>query len=341
MNETYRYTSRYNLDYSLDCSAILKADLFSSLLEGEHRLVVSHSGFLQLRRGGVLFAAGEQAKHFFLLVEGSIRVYKTLPDAAEDEVARFASGDIIGDFDFARGAVYDACAQAIEDSYLIMFPGYGLSMDQFALETPHLVSKILLSSIEMMTNRIKETRKITMENMSWVQEIQRKAYEDPGTGLWKQSFLDDEINSILEEPTALIRLKPDRFKILVDSRGHEAGDEAMIRIALILKNFTRRIGRGWPLRFMSNETGLFINKYSSAEAEALAENLHSAIAALPALPPHDGTPAFSFTGTVAWGVWPLDDMVWNSLFQGSGELLLNAWKDGGNKVVHYKGEANE
>lgn len=319
----------------LDCAPILKADLFSSLLPGEHNLVLSRSGFFQLRKGSVLFKPGEMAQHFYLLLEGVIRVYKVLSEEREDEVARFTPGDVIGDFDFARGAMYDACAEATEDASLIMFPAYGLEMNQFALEAPHTVSKILLASIEMMTNRIKSTRKIIMENLSWVQELHRKAYEDPGTGLWKQTFLADEIDRILEEPTALIMLKPDRFKILVDSRGHIAGDEAMIHIALILKNITRKLGKGWPLRFKSNVTGLLVNKCSPSEAEMLAKELRAAVIALPPVPAMGNIPAFPFTGTVVWGVWPQDEASWETLLLDSEKLLLDVWQEGGNKVVHY------
>jgi diguanylate cyclase (GGDEF)-like protein len=209
-------------------------------------------------------------------------------------------------------------------------------MDSLALESPHTVSKILLCSIVMMTGRIKSTRKIIVENMSWVQELHRKAYEDPGTGLWKQSFLTDEINRILEDPMALIMLKPDRFKILVDTRGHAAGDEAMIHIAMLLRNITRRQGRGWPLRFKSNETGILLNKCSPAQAEAIAEDLAAAVAGLPPIPAQDDIPAFSFTGTISWGVWPQDDGAWDSLFQGTYNLLLETWKQGGNRITHYQ-----
>jgi CRP-like cAMP-binding protein len=320
-----------------DCTPILNSELFSSLLEKEQALVVSHSGLIQLRKGGLLFSAGEQAEHFFLLLEGDIRVYKTAPDGSEEEVAFFTTGDIIGDFDFARSAKYDASAKAAVESALIMFPSFGYTMEILSREAPHTITKIMLCSIEMMTNRINSTRKILMENMSWVQELRRKAYEDPGTGLWKHTFLGDEIDRILEDPTALILLKPDRFKILVDSRGHDAGDEAMIRIALVLKNITRRLGRGWPLRFKSNETGLLINKCGSSEAQMLAEKLHEEIAALPQAPADGDIPAFSFSGTVAWGVWPKDEKIWSSLQEGSNSLMMDTWKAGGNTVVHYKG----
>jgi diguanylate cyclase (GGDEF)-like protein len=319
-----------------DVSPIQKAELFSSLLKKEIDFVVSRSGAVQLRRGGLLFSAGERAAHFYILTRGAIRVFKPRNEGGEDELARFAPGDAIGDFDFVRGAEYDACAEAAEDSELIMFPGYGLSMDSFAGEEPHTLCRILLNSIVMMTGRIKSTNKLIVENMSWVQELHRRAYEDPGTGLWKQAFLADEINRILEDPMALIMLKPDRFKILVDSRGHGAGDEAMVRIAMVLKNITRRTGRGWPLRFKSNETGILINKCGPAQAEKIAAELYKAIAALEPVPASGGIPAFPFTGTVAWSVWPADDSTWDSLFQHTYDLLMDVWKAGGNRIVRCR-----
>jgi diguanylate cyclase (GGDEF)-like protein len=320
----------------VDFSPIQKSELFSTLLKKEIDFVVSRASVLQLRKGGVLFSAGRRAGHFYMLLEGAIRIYKFHDDGGEEELARFTPGDAIGDFDFARGADYDANAGAMEDSVLLMFPGYGLSMDDFALEEPHIISRILLNAIVMMTGRIKATHRIIVENMSWVQELHRRAYEDPGTGLWKQSFLADEINRILENPTALIMLKPDRFKTLVDSRGHAAGDEAMIRIAMILKSMSRRQGRSWPLRFKSNEVGLLITKCGPEAAEKTAGELHRAVAALAPVPAQGDIAPFPFTAAVSWAVWPRDDESWDGLFQGNYGLLLDAWRTGGDQVVHYR-----
>jgi GGDEF domain-containing protein len=186
----------------------------------------------------------------------------------------------------------------------------------------------------MISDRLKEINRTTAENMSWVEELRRRAYEDPGTGLWKQSFLSDEISSILAVPTALIQLKPDRFKILVDSRGHLTGDEAMVRIAKVLKDTSRQIGRGWPMRFKSNETGLFIPKCDAVLAEKTALALHAGIAALEPAPPQDGLPAFNFSATVTWGVWPEDDEKWDSLLTRNYALLLDAWRSGGDRILH-------
>jgi diguanylate cyclase (GGDEF)-like protein len=187
----------------------------------------------------------------------------------------------------------------------------------------------------MMTGRIKSTQKLILENMSWVQELHRRAYEDPGTGLWKQTLIADEIIGVLKDPAALIMIKPDRFKILVDSRGHSAGDEAMIRIAIILKNITRSSGNGWALRFKSNEVGIIINNCDAEQAKKTAEELKEIISDMEPVPALGDIPEFYFSATITWAIWPMDEAEWESLFQSSYSLLLDTWKDGGNKIIHY------
>jgi hypothetical protein len=110
----------------------------------------------------------------------------------------------------------------------------------------------------------------------------------------------------------------------------------MVHIATVLRNITRRLGLGWPLRFKSNETGLLINKCSETQAEIIANELAGEIAALPAVPAEDDIPAFPFTGTVVWGIWPHDGNFWDDLFKGCYDLLLAAAKKGGNQVLRYK-----
>ncbi|MFP3090839.1 diguanylate cyclase [Treponema sp. TIM-1] len=320
---------------SLDPILIQQIELFNSLSEQEMAVVRSQASILQLRHKARLFSIGERAEHLYVLLAGSIRIFRPRTDYEDDELARFFPGDTIGDFDFARRALYDASAEALEDSLVIMFPGFGITMDNFTQTEPHVASKIYLNAIRMITTRIKATQRIIMENMSWVQELHRLAYEDPGTGLWKQSFLSNEINQILEVPTALIMLKPDRFKILVDSRGHTVGDEAMIRIAKILKNITRKQGRGWPLRFKSNETGVLIPQCPVSQAKIIAREIQRAVASLESVPAQDNYPAFNFTATISWGMWPEDHTDWDVLLGGIYALLLDTWRAGGNRLSRY------
>ena len=319
----------------VDFTLLQKTELFSSLGQNEIDFVVSRSGTLNLPRGRFLFVSGDKASSFYILTGGEIRVFKSNSDGSEQEMASFKAGDTIGDFDFARCAEYDACAEAAKDSHLIEFPGNGRTMDSLAIEDPHTVCSIILNAIVMITRRIKSTHKLILENMSWVKELHRRAYEDPGTGLWKQILIADEITGVLNDPSALIMLKPDRFKTLVDSRGHSVGDEAMIRIAAILKNTVRRIGNGWPMRFKSNEVGIILNNCDISFAEKTAGELAEAIAALEPVPAKDEFPVFSFSATVAWSLWAGDDPEWESLFQGTYEALMDGWRAGGERIIHY------
>jgi diguanylate cyclase (GGDEF)-like protein len=217
-----------------------------------------------------------------------------------------------------------------------MFPGLGFSLESCALEDPHTVNRILFSSIAMITARIKTTQETIVNNMAWVQELQRRAYEDPGTGLLRQSFLENEIANILEEPTALIMVKPDRFKVLVDSRGHKAGDKAMIEIAKILRDRARRLGEAWSLRFKSNETGILLKKCSPARAKEIARDIQEAVAALEPVPALENYPLFFFTAGISYAVWPYDNSGWDDLLEGTQTLLLDTWQAGGNRISHYQ-----
>jgi len=324
---------------SIDTALIQKVELFSSLKQNEIDFVISHSTILNLSKNALLFSSGEKATQFYILTSGEIRVFNKRDDGSEEEMARFTAGDTIGDFDFARGAEYDAFAEAAIDSALVVFPRTGSTLESLAREDTQSVCSILLNAIIMMTGRIKSTHKLILNNMSWVQELHRRAYEDAGTGLWKQILIKDEIVNALNDSAALIMLKPDRFKILVDSRGHSAGDEAMIRIAIILKNITREIGHGWALRFKSNEVGLIVNNCDAVKAEEIAHELYEVINAMEAVPPQDDIPEFNFSATISWAVWPQDGADWETFFSGNYSSLLDNWKDGGNRVVHYTKEA--
>jgi len=319
----------------MDLGVIEKTELFTNLKQKELDFAVSRSSVLNLPKKGALFSSGEKASSFYLLKSGKIRVFFKSHDGREEEIAHYESGDTIGDFDFARGANYNAYAEASEDSLLIMFPGTGLTMDSLAAEEPDTVCSILFNAIVMMTGRIKAANRLILDKMSWVQDLHRKAYEDAGTGLWKQSLIADEIIGAMKDPAALIMLKPDRFKILVDSRGHSVGDNSMLRIAVVIKNIARRLKSGWPMRFKSNEVGIIINNCDTAQAETIARQLADNIAGLEPVPAQAEYAAFHFTATISWCVWPTDGADWNTLFQGNYANLLDTWKTNGGTINHF------
>jgi len=316
----------------IDPALLRGAELFSNILEEDLAYAASRSSVFALKKGGRLFSVGDRASRFFIVRSGSIRVFRPRADGGTDDMAIFTAGDALGDFDFARRSNFDASAEALEDSTLFCFPGLKLTMDDLALERPNSTARILVRSLAMIAGRLRSTQTLISENSPWVRELRRRSLEDPGTGLWNRAFLDEEIARSLEAPFALIMLKPDRFKILVDSRGHAAGDEAMVRIAAVLKSVVRHLGRGWAIRIKSNELAVAVPKCTADEARTVAQQLIDGIAALEDVPACPDIPAFTFTASAGYAVWPEDRCDWASLFQSGYDALMEVWKSGGCRV---------
>jgi hypothetical protein len=63
--------------------------------------------------------------------------------------------------------------------------------------------------------------------------------------------------------------------------------------------------------------------------------VYKAIAAMEPVPAQGDIPAFHFSATVSWAVWPIDNPQWDSFFQGNYASLLDTWKVGGDRIIHY------
>ena len=310
----------------LDPTPLHRCELLASLSQDDLDFAASRSGVLNLSPGGRLFSPGERAERFYVVLDGSIRIFKPREDGGEDEMAVFQVGDALGDFDFARRAVYDAYAEARGQASLIVFPQTGLSMDDLAKERPETVSRILLRSLGMIASRLRSTHALISRNAPWVQELRRRSFEDPGTGLWNRAFFDEVVSQDPQAPFALILMKPDRFKLLVDTLGHAAGDEAMIRITGILQSIARRLGRGWAIRLKSNEVALAVNRCGPQEAAELAGELSRSIAAMEPTPLGPDAPAFVFSATLVYACWPEDGIQWKPLFDSLYAFLMESWR---------------
>jgi diguanylate cyclase (GGDEF)-like protein len=311
-----------------------KAELFSNLLDDDLSYVAERVERLVIEPGSALFAQGEKARRFFIVRSGEIGIYRAEEGSPERELARYVAGDVIGDFDFALGSAFDATARAGSRAEVIAFPRGNLCMQDLAREKPDASARILLRSLSMISSRLRSTQRLISDNSPWVRELRHQIYTDSGTGLWSRAFLDEELHRNLEEPTAIVMVKPDRFKELNDAHGHSAGDEAMALLSGILVGETERLGRGWALRLRSNETAVVVPRCRADEATAAARRLAASVAAM-SVPAARGT-SFAFTASMSLAVWPEDGADWKRLVEDSYGLLTRAWKDGGSRLYRLR-----
>jgi len=313
--------------------ALRKASLLSELIDEDLGYFAARTGHRDLEAGAVLFSPGSKADRFWIVEGGDIEIHRegTL-------IARFGPGDVIGDFDFARGARRDAEARSEGGASLLVFPREGLDLSDLVRERPDASARLLLRSIAMISSRLRSVQRLISENSPWVRELKRQSWTDASTGLFTHSYLVEEAMKVLEEPTLFLLLKPDRFKELCDSHGHSAGDAAMGAIAGILREETRRLGRGWPVRIKSNETALVVPRCGGEEAVSIARSIAQAFGRIE-MSLATGASAcrdFHFTASQALAFWPEHDRDARRLLDGVYGVLMRAWRDGGDRVYRMR-----
>ncbi len=314
-------------------SDLLRAtELLAGLLDDDIAYAVERSALVAVSSGERIFSPGEPAERFYVVLHGEVAAFSA--GEGEREIARFVQGDALGDFDFAVAAPYGAEARAVSDAELIVFPRPGLDMQDLAREKPDAAARILLRCVSMVSARLRATQRLISDNAPWVRELRRQVYTDAGTGLHSRAFFDEELPRLLEAPAALVLVKPDRFKDLVDAAGHSAGDEAMSRFAALLVHECERLGRGWAVRLRSNEMALVVPRSSPDEAVELARRLALAVAGLRA--PAPLAQGFVFSASIAVTVWPDAEPDWRRCVERAYGVLMRAWRSGGARIYRVR-----
>lgn len=311
-------------------------ELFSTLLDDDLAYVASRAGFRRISEGTFLFKAGDTAKQFFVVKSGTVAVTTPPGPKGSQELARYVTGDVFGDFHFVISGEYNAAARATEDTELLVFPGDGFSFERLCEEKPDTASRILLKSISMIESRLRSTRQLIAENAPWIRELRKQVFIDPATGLWNRSFMDSELPHLLSGSVAVIMFKPDNFKELNDTLGHVAGDDILRRMAELVIAEANRV-RGWAIRLRSNEMCLVIPVTGDTDAIGAARKIQLSLPS--AVPFEEYRVPFLLTASAALGMWPDDDENWQRLTERTNDAMMQVWKNGGNRLALLKESA--
>jgi diguanylate cyclase len=139
-------------------------------------------------------------------------------------------------------------------------------------------------------------------------------------------------------PLSLLLVDIDHFKTLNDSHGHPAGDRVLRRLATLLAGFAQRAG-DVAARYGGDEFALLLPHTDSAQAEATAEQLRSAVAAQGPLA-SDVMPVTISVGLASTGNSRLGPQP-DSLVQLADEALYAAKRGGRNCVRPARDPATE
>jgi diguanylate cyclase (GGDEF)-like protein len=281
--------------------------------------------------GSIVFECGHEGDALFIVEDGEIAVTMEGEDERKQEIARYIAGDHFGEMDMMMQIKRNACARAVRDSKVLRFPCRNKSLADLMRVYPSAGARLIHTFIRITAGRIRHANSLLKENSPWVQEMRNQVYRDKLTGLYNKTFLAEQLPSYLgKESLSLLFVKPDNFKEINDTYGHEAGDHALIIAAGAL---SRRVKEGVLVcRFAGNEMACVFPETNKDAARKEAEDIRSMMNSLD-LSSAAGTSGFRLSASIGIAVYPEYTGDAGELIAMAHELPLIGRGRGGNKIL--------
>lgn len=308
-------------------------DLFSQLSQEDVSVLAEHAGFYEFDPGEYIFRAGTAERELFVIERGEVRIVKRGEDGREIDLARFVAGESFGEQDFLSDAVRSASAVSEGASRVLVFPTRGTSFDELMMDHPQLFARMLHQFLVIVAGRIRSTNRLVGENSSWVQELRQQVFGDKLTGLYSKSYLDDELAGLLSRnrgEAGIMIVKPDNFKLINDTFGHEVGDHVLRILANRLKGLLEEAGIA--VRFRGNEFAVVLPSTPADAVLAKAQEIREGLAQAD-LSPVTGDERVPLTFSVGLTVYPVHGSSGEELVKHAHQLVFQARDEGGDRVL--------
>lgn len=254
-----------------------RIEIFSSLDDRELDLVAGYSEFCSIKSGEIVFSDGDRGGVLYIIVSGGVQILKNGtdkgPHAQSTVIAELVEGDILGELEFFTSSRFNATARTVADTVFLRIPGAGERFADALDEHPDVAAGMLYEFLKVFSGRLRKANVLVRDNSALVQELKRQVYGDKLTGLYNKTYLEETLPGLLKNrsvPVGLLLMKPDNFKMINDTFGHEAGDDTLVLMAGALNRFMS--DRGTVLRYMGNELGVMLagRDRKSVHEEAMA-----------------------------------------------------------------------
>jgi diguanylate cyclase (GGDEF)-like protein len=257
------------------------APLFATLRRDELSVLSQYSELVTLGASETAFDPGAPGDALYVVSNGEIAIERPQQGAESLEVARFIGGECFGELDLLRSATRETYARATQESELLRFPRQNVSFQQVLQEQPVICAEVLYKLLGQISGRIRATNRLVSENTTWIQSLREQVLGDKLTGLYNNAYFSEEFPALLEKGDAtywVLMLKPDNFKYVNDTFGHEAGDLTLKRMATQLSQLAP--AGSAVIRYRGNELSVVTQDLSEEQAHELAERLRRGLVEL-------------------------------------------------------------
>jgi diguanylate cyclase (GGDEF)-like protein len=281
--------------------------------------------------GSIVFGCDQEGDALFIVKDGEIAVTKEGENERKQEIARYIAGDYFGEMDMMMQIKRNADAQAVRDSEILRFPRRDKSLADLMSVYPATGARLFHTFIRITAGRIRQANSLLKENSPWVQEMRNQVYKDKLTGLFNRTFLTEQLPSYLEdENLSILMIKPDNFKEINDTYGHEAGDHALIIVAGALSRHVKETVE--VCRFAGNEMACVFPGMDKEAARKEAEGIRNMMNNLD-LSGVTGSSGFRLSVSIGIAVYPEYTGDAEELIALAHELPLIGRGRGGNKIL--------
>jgi diguanylate cyclase (GGDEF)-like protein len=308
-------------------------DLFSQLGPSDLSILAQYSEFYDFSAGSVVFEAGTTERELFVLETGSVRIMRVDSQGKEVDLARFVKHESFGEQDFLSESARTATAVCEEDSRILIFPRREESLEDVMMEHPEIFARIMHQFLVLVAGRIRSVNKLVSENSTWIQELRQQVFGDKLTGLYSKSFLDDEFAGILQQTpgqTGFLMIKPDNFKLINDTFGHEVGDQVLRIFANQLKGVVRE--SEIAVRYRGNEFAVILPGTPEDEIVQRAAEVQRRMEETD-LSPVTGRTRLPITFSVGVAIYPDEARSYEEMITAAHGLVFEARDQGGHRVL--------
>jgi diguanylate cyclase (GGDEF)-like protein len=298
-------------------------------------MIARYSGYRTCAAGDVIFREGSHREELYLIREGTVSIRRSQEGGPDQEIARFVTGEVFGEMDLLDRAPRTASAVAEGPATLLVFPDT-MEFSRLLSRHPAVFARVLHKLLGEIARRIRAIDRLISEKTPWIEELKKQLHRDRLTGLYNRAFLEEELPGILaaNPRTSLLVVKPDNFKTINDTFGHEAGDRTLILLAEALKSHLR--GGDLGARYRGDEYCVILPGQGAREAVPFAESLRAAVRAVD-VKQVTGSVGMVLTGSVGASSYPSPAADAKTLVSRAFEQLQAARNAGGDRVLVENG----
>ena len=155
--------------------------LFSELTGQQSKRIISISKIINYKKNEVIFMEGDSYKGFYILLNGSVKIYKISFEGKESILHLIKPSESFGDVPLFEGGNYPVNAQVMTDSVLIFIPHKEFT--QFIRKNPTICFNMLVGfskKMRRLTQKVEElsTKEVTNRFARYLLEEIKKAGTD-------------------------------------------------------------------------------------------------------------------------------------------------------------------